>query len=309
VNLRSVNPVAWETRNTPGGTEAHAMAPERIQVAALLRRMREEAGVTRDEAAAILGCTRSKIGDLETGRSRPKPAELERLLDQYGINGRERDEMIEFAHSSNSRRKAGFYSSAVIPPSVRRAVDLESQAISTIFYSGDLIPGMLQVPGYARALLEWGWTMDQDDVTTQLSLRAELATVLTRTDRPPLRYWCILGEAALRAGIGGSAVMREQINHLIGCNRTLGNVVIQILPLGTGPHSFLGLTVTLLRFPPPAPDKMLLEGYEREIVQDEPAEILRATHRLDLLRAEALSMQNSTVFMEQKRDELRPPNR
>jgi transcriptional regulator with XRE-family HTH domain len=273
------------------------MAPERIQVAASLRRMREEAGVTRDGAAAVLGCTRSKIGDLETGRSRPKTAELQRLLDHYGIIGPERDELVEFARGSHSRRRPSPYASAVIPPSVRRAVDLESQATSTIFYSGELIPGILQVPAYARALLEWGWTMEEDDVTTQLALRAELATMLTRTDRPPLRYWCILGEAALRTGVGGSKVMRDQIAHLIGCNRTINNVVVQILPLGSGPHSFLGLTVTMLRFPPPAPDKMLLEGYEREIVQSLPGEVLRAAHRLDLVRAKALSMEESTDLM------------
>jgi uncharacterized protein DUF5753/helix-turn-helix protein len=283
------------------------MAPERIQVAASLRRMREEAEVTRDEAAAILGCTPSKIGDLETGRSRPKTAELERLLDHYGIIGPERDAMVEFTRSSHSRRRRSPYASTVMPPSVRRAVDLESQATSTIFYSGELIPGILQVPAYARALLEWGWTMEQDDVTTQVALRAELATMLTRTDRPPLRYWCILGEAALRTGIGGSNVMRDQIAHLIGCNRTLNNVVIQILPLGTGPHSFLGLTVTMLRFPPPAPDKMLLEGYEREIVQGLPGEVLRAAHRLDLVRAKALSMEGSTDLMTLVHDELSNP--
>lgn len=280
------------------------MAPERVQVAASLRRMREEANVTRDEAASILGCTRSKIGDLETGRSRPKPAELERLLDHYGIIGPERDEMVEFARGSRSRRKPSPYASAVIPPSVRRAVDLESQATSTIFYSGELIPGILQVPAYARALLEWGWTMEQDDVTTQLGLRAGLATVLTRTDRPPLRYWCILGEAALRTDIGGSKVMREQISHLIDCNRRLNNVVIQVLPLGTGPHCFLGLTVTLLRFPPPAPERMLLEGYEREIIQDEPGEIFRATYRLDLLRAKALGMEESTDLLQRTKDSM-----
>jgi transcriptional regulator with XRE-family HTH domain len=280
------------------------MAPERVQVAASLRRMRQEAGVTRDEAASVLGCTRSKIGDLETGRSRPRPAELERLLDHYGIIGRERDEMIEFARNSHTRRKTNPYASAVIPPSVRRAVDLESQAISTFFYSGELIPGILQIPAYARALLEWGWTMRPDDVATQLELRAGLAAVLTRTDRPPLRYWCVLGEAALRTGIGGPEVMRKQLDHLVDCNRNLGNVVIQVLPLGGGPHHFLGLTVTLLRFPPPASDKLLLEGYERELVQDEPGEIFRATHRLDLLRAEALGMADSTDLMMRVRDEL-----
>ncbi len=68
---------------------------ERVQVAAMLRSMREEAGITREQSAQALGCTTSKIGDLETGRSAPKVAELDRLLDLYRICG------------SRARRAAG----------------------------------------------------------------------------------------------------------------------------------------------------------------------------------------------------------
>ena len=274
------------------------MKPEHVQVAATLRRMREEAGVTRDEAALVLGCTRSKIGDLEVGRSKPKPAELERLLDHYGIIGPERDEMVEFARSSRTRRKPSPYTTAVIPANVRRAVDLEAQAISTVFYSGELIPGILQIPAYANALLEWSGDKQPEDVAQRLDLRMERAAILTRTHRPPLRYWCILGEAALRTNVGGPKVMREQIEHLVQLNRTLSNLVIQILPLGSGPHYFLGLTVTIHRFPQPAPDMLILEGYEREIVRDDPAELTRASHHLDLVRAKALGMEDTTLYMQ-----------
>jgi transcriptional regulator with XRE-family HTH domain len=280
------------------------MKPEHVQVAATLRRMREEARVTRDEAAHVLGCTRSKIGDLETGRSKPKPAELERLLDHYGILGAERDEMVEFARSSRNRRKPSPYTASVIPTTVRRAVDLETQAISTMFYSCDLIPGLLQVPAYARALLEWAGEGRPKDVARGLELRMERARVLTRTHRSPLRFWCVLGESALRTDVGGPKVMREQLEHLVKLNQTLNNLVIQILPLGSGPHTFLGLTVTMHRFPPPAPDMMIFEGYEREMVRDAPAEVARVTHHLDLLRARALGKEQSTEFMQRVHREL-----
>lgn len=264
------------------------MRPEHVQVAATLRRMRESARVTRDEAASVLGCTKSKIGDLETGRSKPKPAELERLLDHYGIVGPERDEVIEFARTSHTRRKPSPYTMVLIPAAVRRAVDLEAQATSTFFYSGELIPGLLQTPAYAKALLEWGWPKQPDDIARRLELRAERATALTRTHRPPLRCWCILGEAALRTNVGGPSVMRDQLKHLIHFNQMLANLTIQILPLGSGPHHFLGVTVTMLRFPSPAPDRMILEGYGREFIRDDPTEVRHATRQLDLLRDMAL---------------------
>lgn len=51
--------------------------------------------------------------------------------------------------------------------------------------------------------------------------------------------------------------MREQIEHLVELNDKLKNVVIQILPMGSGPHTFIGITVTMHRFPPPAPDLLI----------------------------------------------------
>lgn len=100
--------------------------PERVQAAATLRRIRERAGVSREQAADILGCSPSKISDLEVGRSRPKPAELEKLLDHYGITDNERAELVTFARTSRSRRPASPYTTAVIPTNIQRAVDLQA---------------------------------------------------------------------------------------------------------------------------------------------------------------------------------------
>lgn len=277
---------------------------EHVQVAATLRRMREQAQVGREEAAALLGCTPSKIGDLETGRSKPKPQELERLLDHYGIPVGERDELVRFARESRGRRPRGPHTTSVIPAHHRRAIDLEAQALSSVFCSSDVIPGVLQTRRYAEAIILWSRENEVEEVARLLELRMERANVLTRTDRPPLRYWCILGEAALKTNIGGPDVMREQLDHLIALNVGRENVVIQLLPQGAGVHAFLGMTVTLHRFPVPAPDMLLVEGYGREMVRDNPSEVARATHHLDLLKATALSLEDSTALLRRVHREL-----
>lgn len=277
---------------------------EHVQVAATLRRMREQAKVSRDDAAAVLGCTDSKIGDLETGRSKPKPQELERLLDHYGVPVRERDELVRFAKESRTRRPRSSHSASIIPAHHRRAVDLEAQALSSVFCSSELLPGVLQTRAYAEAILRWSRENQPDEVERLLELRMDRAAVLRRTARPPLRYWCILGEAALRTNVGGVEVMREQIEHLIQLNTTKDNVVIQVLPFGAGAHAFLGMTVTLHRFPAPAPDMLLVEGYGREVVRDNPGEVARATQHLDLLKAAALGLEESTEFLRRVHGEL-----
>lgn len=278
---------------------------EHVQVAAALRRLREDAGVTREAASKLLGCSVSKISDLEVGRSKPKPVELERLLDQYGVTGQERDELIEFARTSRGRKPNSPYTTAVIPADMRRAVDLEAQAVSSVFYSSELIPGVLQVRSYAEAILSWEGANRADEVARRLDQRTERAATLTRTDRSPLNYWCILGEAALRSGVGGPEVMREQLAHLIKVNRTMDNVVLQVLPLGSGVHSFLGITVTWHRFPEPAPDMLMLDSYGRSIIRDNRPEVARGAHHLDLVKAKALGRDESTTFLRRVHRELK----
>ncbi len=277
---------------------------ERVQVAATLRRMREQAGVTREQAAEVLGCTHSKIGDLETGRSAPKPAELAMLLDHYGVADHERADLIEFARASRSRRPRSPYTAAVIPATHRRAVDLEAQAVSSTFYSSELIPGVLQVRPYAEAMLRWGNTYSPEEVKRLLELRMGRRAVLSRTDRPPLRYWCILGEAALRTKIGGPEVMYEQLERLVAANLTMENVVVQVLPLGAGMHTFLGITATLHRFPPPAPDVLSMDSYGRDTFSDRESEVALAAHHLDLVKAKALGRDESTEFIQTVMREL-----
>ncbi len=272
------------------------MNTERVQVAATLRRMRDEAGLTREQAAEVLGCSASKIGDLETGRSGPKPAELAALLDRYGVSGDERDDLIAFSRESQSRRPRGGHW-VTIPGSHRRFLDLERQATSAIFYSGEVIHGMLQTEGYAQALLRWNKLHEPEVVERLLKLRIGRSAALNRAHRPPLRLWCILGEAALRSGVGGEAVMREQLEHLITMATLDENVVVQVLPLGSGAHALLGLTVTLYDFPPPAPRLLLHDGYGTCAFQDRDDEVSDAAHTMDLLRAKALGHEESTEFI------------
>lgn len=245
----------------------------------------------------MLTCPASKIGDLETGRSGPKPVELAALLDRYGVTGDERDELMDFARTSQTRRSRGGHW-ITIPGSHRRFLDLERQATSAIFYSGEIIHGMLQTEGYAQTLLSWNKLHEPEIVERLLKLRMERSAVLSRADRPSLRLWCILSEAALRSGVGGAAVMREQLEHLITMVTLEQNVVVQVLPLGSGAHAFMGLTVTLYDFPPPAPRMLHFDTYGRGALQDREDEVSDASHTMDLIRAKALGHQESTAFIQ-----------
>jgi transcriptional regulator with XRE-family HTH domain len=265
----------------------HGLA--RIQVAATLRRMREHSGVSRDAAARQLYCTVSKIGDIETGRSGAKPAELEKLLDLYRITGEDRDELIETARTSRSRRKRNA-SRPTIPSNEGRYMDLESQARALTFFSPELLPGFLQTDSYARALLEWSGQHDVGVVDQRMALRMERRKLLTRADPAPASYWCVLGEAALRASVGGPAVMAEQLGYLLEWSATM---------------RLMGMTHTLLRFDPPARDILHVDTHPRNVFFDNEADVAEATHALELIKAQAIGREESLALIRRVRNEYK----
>jgi transcriptional regulator with XRE-family HTH domain len=280
----------------------HGLA--RIQVAATLRRMREQAGVSRDAAARELYCTVSKIGDIETGRSGVKPAELEKLLDLYEATGEDRGELIETARTSRSRRKRDA-SLSNIPSSESRYMDLESQARSVTFFSPELLPGFLQTDGYARALVEWSGQHDMAEVNQRMFLRVERRKLMTRLDPPPAAYWCVLGEAALRANVGGPVVMAEQLDYLLEWSRTMRHLMIQVLPLGSGGHAMMGTTHTLLRFDPPAREILHVDTHPRNVFFDNEADVTAAAHSLELIKAQAVGREESLALIRRVRDDYK----
>lgn len=266
----------------------HGLA--RIQVAATLRRMREQAGTTREQAASELFCTPSKIGDIERGRSGIKPLELEKLLDLYGVVGSERDLLEQTARMSRKRRSR---SDPTIPITDQRLFDLESQARSMTFFSPELLPGFLQTDDYARALMEWGGLLTVREIDERLAVRAARRKIMTRTEPDPPTCWCILGEASLRANVGGPRIMAAQLDYMLASAADMRNLIIQVLPLGSGAHWLMGLTHTLLRFDPPAGDVLHADTLRRNVFFDGPGEIEHASHLLELMKAKALDLDDS----------------
>ena len=75
---------------------------------AALRRFREQAGCTLDDAARILNCDRSKISRIETGQRGIRATELQGLLAEYGVDELRRDALLTLAHQT---RQDGWWQS------------------------------------------------------------------------------------------------------------------------------------------------------------------------------------------------------
>lgn len=267
----------------------------RLALGALLRRFREDRAIPREEAGEEIRASQSKISRLESGRTGFKLRDVADLLTLYGVtdNG-QRDTMLALARQAN---RPGWWQpfNELIPPWFETFLGLEQAADVIRTYEVQFIPGLLQTPDYARAVIELG---HGDAPSAQLERRVELRMrrqqILYRSE--PVRLWAVIDEAALRRPIGGTAVMRAQLQHLVDISG-LAHVTIQILPFRVGGHA-AGGPIVLLRLPQSEiPDLVYLEQLTNAHYPDKPAEVDYYRHVLNRLVTQAEPATATTAIL------------
>src|SRR5450755_5159441 len=118
---------------------------------AALRRFREEADCTLDDAARILDCRPSKISRIETGQRGIRGTDLRKLLAEYGVDDPRRDALLSLARRP---RQDGWWQSSghVRGDAYPGFVGLGGAGTTIGTYEAQLLPGLLQTRDYARAI-------------------------------------------------------------------------------------------------------------------------------------------------------------
>jgi transcriptional regulator with XRE-family HTH domain len=230
----------------------------RIMLGAQLRRLRESHGISRETAGYEIRASESKISRLELGRVGFKERDVADLLTLYGVTDeQERDALLVLARQANTPGWWQKYGD-VLPGWFQPYVGLEAAASVIRTYEVQFVPGLLQAPGYARAVIVVGHqSASPEEIDRRVTLRVARQQVLTRPD--PVVLWAVVDEAVLRRPIGGAEVMRAQIEYLIEATK-LPSVRLQVLPFRTGGHAAMGGSFTILRFrDPELPDLVYVE--------------------------------------------------
>ncbi|GAB2687193.1 helix-turn-helix transcriptional regulator [Saccharopolyspora gloriosae] len=208
---------------------------ERRQLGLALRRLRSEAQRTRQEASEVLGKVRSRVAELEDGKSTITPGDLDSLLDLYGVKGDERSAVLALAAEARKRQPRRPYTDA-LPRSFQRFVDLEASAVGMCSYEAAIVPGLLQCPDYIRALMADGdgvwWDASEDEVERRTDARLNRQEKAFGAEAAKALHF-IVAEEALRAVVGSEDVMRAQLRHLRELLELHDDLTVQVLPFGT----------------------------------------------------------------------------
>jgi hypothetical protein len=158
-----------------------------------------------------MGFSRNYWSAVENERKVLSEESLLKVLELLEFEEDERQELLELRELAKQHGWWARYS-GLLGAEMQRLYGLEDGAQSVRTYENLLVPGLLQIADYARALMSPNVTIRQVDVEQLVEIR------LRRQERlggaSPLRLTAVISEAALRQEIGGPAVLKRQLEHL-----------------------------------------------------------------------------------------------
>jgi len=244
----------------------------RIVLGTQLRRLREEAGITREAAGDAIRASHAKISRLELGRVGFKERDVTDLLALYGVTDEEQlARVMDLMRQANTR---GWWQqhSDVLPTWFENYLRLEQVAKVIRTYQVQFVPGLIQNEEYARAVIQHGHRARTEfEIERRVQLRMDRQKMLHQPDAPHL--WAVIDEAALTRPFGPPRVMRAQIEHLLEVS-SAPNIDVQVLPFQSGAHAAAGGSFTILRFAEPdLPDVVYLEQLTSAVYLDKCSDV------------------------------------
>jgi transcriptional regulator with XRE-family HTH domain len=256
------------------------------RLSAELRRLRAEAGLTREDVADRTGVNEATLYRIETAKARPQARTLTALLDLYAVPDEARAELAALSRQSAEQSWLQSFPNE-LPEPYPTYISFEGEARSLLNYESLFIPGLLQTEDYARAALSRGSpTATKDEIQRLVEARMSRQAVLTRD--PSLRLWAIVDEAAFHRPVGGSEVMKKQLDHLAAAAE-LPHVTLQAVPYDVGGHPGMAGAFVILQFDDPgASDVVYIETQAGDLFLESETDVARFTTIFEHLRALAL---------------------
>jgi len=172
------------------------------------------------------------------------------------------------------------------PASFRPFAAYEAEATALYVFQHSLIPGLLQTPDYARAVLATRPNTTDDELDNLVAARLARQATLTRDDPPAPLLWALIDEGVLYRPVALAEVMHDQLMDLVRMSR-LPNITIQVVPYSAGGHTGL-LGAFVIADLDSSPGIVYVEDIADGRVFEDPGTVSRVTLRYKFLQSEAL---------------------
>lgn len=246
-----------------------------------LRRLREAAGLTAVEAAALLGTGRVQISHIESGLTGVSDQRLRRLTSHYACSD---EEFIEALVAMATDRTRGWWEEyrGLLPTSFLDLSELEHHAQFQRHVAILYVPGLLQTEDYARAVFSSRLPeLTQEEV--ELRIRHRMAR-----QEITLPYEVVLHEAALRIRVSDRATSKAQLNRLLELSEA-DHITLRVIPFDVDDFAKASSTMTYVGGPLTKLDTVVRDAPHGSVLIDSEAQL--NTYRTSFRRVEAASLE------------------
>ncbi|MEU9404828.1 helix-turn-helix transcriptional regulator [Streptomyces sp. NPDC048281] len=269
-----------------------------LRLAVELRRLREAAGLTAREAAALLGVTAPVISQIESGIAGMSAKRLRRLAANYSCSDAE---LIDALVAMATDRTRGWWEEyrGLLPTPFLNLAELEHHAAFLQEVQFLFIPGPLQTADYARAVFsDRVPELPGDDVELRVHHRMRRAATLARTP-----YEAVIHEAALRIMVSDRKAARNQLAHVVESSEA-EHVTVRVIPFRLEGFTGAASAMTYAGGAVPKLDTVVRDGPHRAAFIDSEAQLGAFRTLFHKVEAASLDPERSRDFIGKLAKEL-----
>jgi transcriptional regulator with XRE-family HTH domain len=259
----------------------------RIRLAAHFKEARERAGKSLDDLSRFLGISAPQASRLDSGARGFRPRDVPRLAEWYGFDQSDAKHLVALAEESRRRE---WWQQVDLPDAYRTYIGMEQEARAISEYHVNVVPGLLQTPGYARVAASVGDKSADpqaraERIDSAVDVRLRRQEILDRRDPP--RLTVVIDEAVLARGPRDPAIRRGQLEHL-RASADKANITVQIIAFEYGLHTGASSNFILLDMAGRTPDLFYSEGLGSGFASSDPTILENNSEVWTELRAKAL---------------------
>lgn len=267
----------------------------RRQLGRKLRELREGARLTVAQTITALEWSKPRLWRYETGQVPIHPNDVDLLCRLFGVGPELTDALKSLARETKA--KGWWHDYFEIPEWFELFLGMEAAASHLRHYEAEVIPGLVQVPGYANAIIKMGLVGEAptgEAVENKVRLRMRRQHLLVRKDPTAPQLDIILSESSLLRGFS-SEVMIDQLSYLLTLNDR-PNITIRVIPLTAGIHKASHGPFVILDFPRETPAR---DPEPTTIYREQPTGALYLEKPSEVIAYEAIWSHLGTLALDQ----------
>lgn len=272
-----------------------------VRLATELRRLRDAAGLTAREAAALLGVSAPQISQIEAALTGVSERRLRAMAANYACSDAG---LIDTLAAMATDRTRGWWEEyrGQLPTAYLDLAELEHHSR----YRWDVdflhVPGLLQTEGYARALFSYvNPEFPEGEVERRVQHRMKRKVILEHPDPTP--YEAVIHEAALRIRVGDRAATRDQLNRITELSHA-DHITVRVIPFDLDDFAGAGSAMVYAGGPVPRLDTVVRDGPHGTVFVDAEAQLSRFRTLFHRLKAVSFGPERSRDFIHRLTKEL-----